>query len=146
MARARIKLTAELIRYISVFERLTGATVKDCFLEGKSTKLVFIVNEGVLGLAIGKKGANIKRVKMVLEKELDVIEYSKDPLQFIRNLLRPMKPQNVYLSEKSDGQKVDNLTLENKEKRVLLAKQGERLNKVREIMRRHYEFDLIEVR
>ena len=84
MARARIKLTAELIRYISVFERLTGATVKDCFLEGKSTKLVFIVNEGVLGLAIGKKGANIKRVKMVLEKELDVIEYSKDPLQFIR--------------------------------------------------------------
>ncbi|MDP7080994.1 MAG: NusA-like transcription termination signal-binding factor [Candidatus Undinarchaeales archaeon] len=146
MARARIKLTAELIRYISVFERLTGATVKDCFLEGKSTKLVFIVNEGVLGLAIGKKGANIKRVKMVLEKELDVIEYSKDPLQFIRNLLRPMKPQNVYLSEKSDGQKVVNLTLENKEKRFLLAKQGERLNKVREIMRRHYEFDLIEVR
>jgi N utilization substance protein A len=146
LARARIKLTAELIRYISVFERLTGATVKDCFLEGKSTKLVFIVNEGVLGLAIGKKGANIKRVKMVLEKELDVIEYSKDPLQFIRNLLRPMKPQNVYLSEKSDGQKVVNLTLENKEKRFLLAKQGERLNKVREIMRRHYEFDLIEVR
>jgi N utilization substance protein A len=146
VARARIKLTAELIRYISVFERLTGATVKDCFLEGNSAKLVFIVNEGVLGLAIGKKGANIKRVKMVLEKELDVIEFSKDPLQFIRNLLRPMKPQNVYLSEKSDGQKVVNLILENKEKRFLLAKQGEKLNKVREIMRRHYEFDLIEVR
>ena len=83
---------------------------------------------------------------MVLEKELDVIEYSKDPLQFIRNLLRPMKPQNVYLSEKSDGQKVVNLTLENKEKRFLLARQGEKLNKVREIMRRHYEFDIIEVR
>jgi len=146
VARARIKLTAELIRYISVFERLTGATVKDCFLENNSNKLVFIVNEGVLGLAIGKKGNNIKRVRMVLEKELDVIEYSKDPLQFIRNLLRPMKPQDVYLSEKSDGKKLVNLTLDNKEKRFLLAKQGERLNKVSEIMRRHYEFDSIEVR
>lgn len=146
--RQTIKLTADMIRYISLFESLTGASVKDCFHEneGELEKLIFIVDEGTMGLAIGKKGSNIKKIKQMLGKELDVLEYSKDPLQFIRNILWPLKLQNAYMSEKSNGEKAINLQVQPKEKKLLFARNREKLKKVKGILQRHYDIDEIQIR
>ena len=45
----------EEINHINLFEKITKARVKDCFL---NDIIVFIVEEGDLGKAIGKKGFN----------------------------------------------------------------------------------------
>jgi len=48
------KLDQKLIGYITVFENLTKARVKDIFLT--EDQLVFIVQGGDAGKAIGRKG------------------------------------------------------------------------------------------
>ncbi|MCW1296490.1 MAG: NusA-like transcription termination signal-binding factor [Candidatus Parvarchaeota archaeon] len=109
----KIKLDTECIRYMSLFETLTGATVKDCIINTDS--LIFVVKEGDAGLAIGKNGQNIKNLEKMINKRVEVIEFSPDPLVFTSNIFRPIEVKNIYLSEKSDGKKIIYLsTVKNK--------------------------------
>ncbi|MBA3043855.1 NusA-like transcription termination signal-binding factor, partial [archaeon] len=65
-----IKFDTSTMQYITLFENLTKARVKDCL--GLEEKIVFIVNKGQLGLAIGKNSVNLKKLKFVLKKNIDI--------------------------------------------------------------------------
>ena len=60
----RIKLDSELIKLMSYFESLSGAKVKDCISDDR---LTFIIKEGDMGKAIGRNGANIKKMESRLK-------------------------------------------------------------------------------
>src|SRR3989344_5507207 len=92
-----ITLSQEIIGFINIFEKLTGAAVKDCFLE--EGKIVFVINPGNMGLAIGKNGSNIKHASAVLKKTVNIIEFNPDPVLFIKSLLFPIKPKEVKLQD-----------------------------------------------
>ena len=51
-----VKLTEDCMRLISQFESLTGAGSRDCVIDDRNERLIFVVNPGDMGLAIGKKG------------------------------------------------------------------------------------------
>ena len=76
------------MQYISLFESLTGAKVKDCIL---NDNIIFIVHENEIGKAIGKGGSNIKRIGSVLKKKVRVVEFSDNICQFVKNLIYPTK-------------------------------------------------------
>ena len=59
------------MRYISLFESLTGAKVKDCIV---NDIVIFIVHENEMGKAIGKQGSNIKRIENILKKKIKLVE------------------------------------------------------------------------
>ena len=61
------KLDLRVIGFITSFENFTGAKVKDAFFDHNET-LVFVVNTGEIGKAIGKNGSNIKHVGFKLKK------------------------------------------------------------------------------
>jgi len=90
-----IKISTDEIKYIGLFESMTGATVKDCIFEDNKNKIVYVVKEGDMGLAIGKNGANAQRVKETLNKPIDIIEYSDDPVKFIKNIIWPVKVKSI---------------------------------------------------
>jgi N utilization substance protein A len=100
----KIKFDSECIRYISLFETFTNAAVKDCITDGDS--IIFVVKEGDAGLAIGKNGQNIKNLERLMNKRIEIVEFSPDPLAFVSNVFRPVDIKNIYLSEKSDGKKI----------------------------------------
>ena len=50
---AEIVLTEDTLRYISLFEAITKANVKDCM--DTDDKLVFVVDKGQGNIAVGKK-------------------------------------------------------------------------------------------
>ena len=102
----KIKLSIEDIGFITTFENVTKTNVKDCIIDKDKNKAVFIVAEGQAGMAIGKGGMNIQRLEKKLNKKIEVLEFSSDPLKFISNILRPIKLRDGYISEKSDGTKI----------------------------------------
>ena len=57
----------------SLMERVTKAKVKDCFTD-EEENLFFVVAPGELGKAIGKGGANIRKMQDELQRKIRVIE------------------------------------------------------------------------
>ena len=83
----KIKYDENLIKYISVFESITNTKLKDCIAE--DDRLLFIVEEGQIGKAIGKQGSNIRRLEDLLKKRVKLAEFSNSPAQIVRRLLYP---------------------------------------------------------
>lgn len=93
-----MKLSAGEIGYIALFEKITGATAKDCITDEEENKILFVVKKGDMGLAIGKKGASIQRIRQAIGKKIEVIEYSEDPVEFVKNIFHPLRVNNVSIS------------------------------------------------
>ena len=55
-----IKFGANEIRFIALFENMTGAMVKDCIIDDDNNKVTFVVKQGDMGLAIGNNYINLK--------------------------------------------------------------------------------------
>jgi len=96
-----IKLGPEEIKYISLFELLTKASVKDCAFSEDC--MGFLVEEGDMGLAIGKNGENVEKVRDKIGKEIFLMQASKDMTKFIKNLFYPAAVKNVKIAETTKG-------------------------------------------
>ena len=94
-----VKLSTESIRYIALFESLTGANVKDCLIY--EDKVVFLVRKGDMGIAIGKGGINVEKAREIIGKRVEILEHSDNPEEFIENVFRPIKV-SVKIIEKDD--------------------------------------------
>ena len=97
-----VKLSAESIRYLTLFESLTGASVKDCIIQ--DDKVIFVVKKGDMGIAIGRGGINVERMREIIGKKIEVIEHSDDPAEFITNIFKPIRV-NVRIIERG-GKKI----------------------------------------
>ncbi|HDQ59908.1 MAG TPA: NusA-like transcription termination signal-binding factor [Candidatus Woesearchaeota archaeon] len=132
-----IKLSLDDIAFINLFEKTTKASVKDCIVDEQKNKITFVVNEGHIGMAIGRGGANIKKLEHRMNKKLEVIEFSKDPLKFLTNLLRPIKVKNAYVSERSDGKK----TVYASVMRDRMGMVKTKVKNARNLLEKYYKFD-----
>ena len=139
----KLTLGTDEVRCINLFEMLTGAGAKDCIINEE--RVTFVVSEGEIAQAIGKGGSNVHRVESKMNKKVDVIEFSKDPLQFVRNLLHPIKPKNVYLAEKSSGEKVINVLVERKDKSAIFSHSRRLYNRLKTFLNRYHGISNIEV-
>ena len=64
------------MRMIAQFENLTGAGARDCVVDDKFGRILFVINPGEMGLAIGKKGASIRKASVAFGKTVEVVEYN----------------------------------------------------------------------
>ena len=80
-----IKITSEEFALMSLFQKISGAMARDCILDNKLNRVIFLVNRGEMGLAIGKKGESIKKLEKNIMKDVELVEYSDDPKELIRN-------------------------------------------------------------
>ena len=135
-----VKLDTEVIRCIGVFEHLTGAGVKDCILDNKANKVIMVVKKGDMGLAIGKSGSNINKAKKLMNKEIEVVEHSSDLKEFIENLLRPAYVKSVELLTKNDKY-CAYVEVFNKDKGIAIGKDGEKIKKVKLLVKRNQNID-----
>ena len=89
----KIKLDVDMIKFISMFGNITKTTAKDCFKQDK--RLIFIVNEDQVRRAVGKQGANIKRMERLFNKKIKVVEFNPDLIKFVVNVIHPLKAEEI---------------------------------------------------
>ena len=128
------KLTADEMWYLTTFEDTTGATVKDCITD--SDEIIFVVKKGDMGLAIGKKGANINRVKNKLGKKIEVIEHSDDPVEFVKRLFHSFRVENGQMASGND--KVVRLSIDERDKKMAIGLKGKKLSRVKMLAKRFH--------
>ena len=83
----KIVLDQATMKFMSLCESITGATVKDCIID--DNLVLFIIKEGDIGKAIGKKGFNVKRLEHTLKKKVKMVEFNTEMGTFIGNLMIP---------------------------------------------------------
>ena len=69
---------------MSLFQNITGAVARDCVVDEKMDRVIFIVNKGQMGLAIGKGGSTIRQLQGIVTKKVELVEYSEDPSAFYK--------------------------------------------------------------
>ncbi|MCI4335138.1 MAG: NusA-like transcription termination signal-binding factor [Thermoplasmata archaeon] len=132
----------ETIGYIRLFEERTGARVKDC-LEAEG-KLVFLVHPGEIHKAVGPGGVLVDRLKGMLKKEIQVVEYSDDPETLARNIFYFYQVKTVALAPKGQGRHVT-VTVDPTWKARAIGKAGKNLKIARAILLRHTDIHSVAV-
>ncbi len=141
MSSQKLKFTEKELRYISLFQEYTGTTVKDC-IEDESL-LVFVVDRGELGQAVGKRGLKAKELSNIFQKRLKIIEYSDDAAAFIANALKPANVRQVKVLEKDGGVKIAVAELDPNDKGMTIGKGGKNINLIRQLVKRHHGIEKI---
>ena len=133
-----IRLTEDALRHMTLFERVTSTSAIDCIDD--EDKLVFIVNIKRLGNAIGKGGENIRRLRDLCKRPVEVVGYSADTEAFIRSIFHKGKIKEVSLEKRGDKicavVKVDI-----RDKGKLIGKGGKNLKLARMLLSRHSEIE-----
>ena len=140
-----IKITADEMRYIALFESISGASVKDCIIDEEQGRAIFVVNMGQVGVAIGKGGRNIHTLERMTGKKHEIIEYSEDPATFIRNALKPAAVKEVRVSERTDGKRIAVVTVNPKDKGVAIGKNGKNAERLRFLAKRYFNIQNVSI-
>ncbi|MGN1362913.1 MAG: NusA-like transcription termination signal-binding factor [Methanobrevibacter sp.] len=138
-----IKFNSNEIRYIALFESMTGAMVKDCIIDEDNAKVTFVVKNGDMGLAIGKGGSTVNKVKRAVDKGVEIVEYSDDPTVFIKNLLSPAELQSIKVTKKESGDIVATVTADNTNKRIAIGKGGVNIERAKLLADRQHNISNI---
>ena len=119
--------------YIKIFENMTHTQIKDCFF-GKDKELFFIVNSDQVGMAVGKEGKNVKLLAQKLKLRLKVIGFDKDPVEFVKNILYPLKEYEVNL----EGDKIVIKPENNVIKGRIYGRDRSNLKWINDLLKRHF--------
>lgn len=139
-----VKLTEDCMRLISQFESLTGAGSRDCVVDDRNERLIFVVNPGDMGLAIGKKGASIKKASEVMGKKIEVVEYNSNPEQFLKNCFLPAKVTSIVFSGEDDARSAT-VDVSDEDRGIAIGKNGKNIFKAKKLAQRQHNIADVQI-
>ena len=134
-----IKLTTDQMRMMSLFQNVTGATARDCVEDEKQGRVIFVVNTGKMGLAIGKGGTHIKSLQNIVKKNVELVEYDEDPAKFLTNLLNSKLVSEVKINNRPDGSKQAIVMVDPRKKGIVVGREGRNAEKARLLAKRYFD-------
>ena len=142
MLEPRIRLTNEEMRYIALFESMTGATSEDCLIDEKNRRIIFVVKKGDMGLAIGKNGKNIDTLQKMTDRQIEVVENAETPEELIKNSLSPARISNMRVTENPE-RKIAVVEVRSKDKAMAIGRNGRTIEKTRKLVKRYFKIDRV---
>ncbi len=139
---AEIVLSNETVQYINLASKYSGANILDCVVE--DDRVVFIVEKGQLGIAIGSKAKNLERLRMLFKKIVKFVEFDEDKTRFVENLCKPYNVTKVSFEE-NDGTSVARIEVNPRDKSKLIGKGGRNINMIRKMAQRHHQIRDIQI-
>ncbi len=138
-----IKLSTDQMRLMSLFQNVTGATARDCVEDEKQNRVIFVVNEGKMGLAIGKGGSHIKNLQNIVKRNVEIVEYSDDPIKFLKNILNSKLVSEVKINKRDDGTLQAIVIVDPKKKGIVVGREGRNAEKARLLAKRYFEISSV---
>ena len=133
-----IKLTTAQMRMMSLFQNVTGATARDCIEDEKQDRVIFVVNTGKMGLAIGKGGMHIKSLQNIVKRNVELVEYNEDPEKFISSLLNPKLISDIKINTRQDGSQQAIVMVDPRKKGIVVGREGRNAEKARLLAKRYF--------
>lgn len=148
-----IRFTKDELGYMSLFQsiieaqngKIDASVVRDCIIDERGNRVIMVVGEGQIGMAVGKGGKNVKLLSELIKKRVEVVEYSSDPAKFIRNALRPAKVEDVRIIENPDGTKTATVVVKPSHRGIAIGKNGRKANMLRMLAKKYFNIDRLSI-
>ena len=137
-----ITLSNETVKYINMASAVSKANIIDCVVDEE--RIVFVVEKGQIGIAIGAKAKNLERLRMLLKKNVKFVEYDSDKKTFIINLCKPYKVKSVTIDENNESS-VARINVESSDKSKLIGKNGKNISMIRTVAQRHHSIRDVQI-
>jgi N utilization substance protein A len=139
MTSEKITFDTEILKVMALFENITHAKLKDCFFDRE--KLVFLVDEGELGKALGKNKMNVLRLEKLLNRKVKIVEFNQNRLAFIRNYLTPLRVVDIQ----EEGDLITITGPDTKTKGLIIGIKAQNLRNLEKIVSKYFTVKEIKV-
>jgi len=139
------KITMEELRFLSVFQELTGVIAYRCFIDEDGNRLIYLVNNSEVGKAVGRNGKNVKFLARILKRTIEVVGYSQDIEEMTRNLFPGIRVQGVTVSERG-GEKAVYVKVVEEDKGKAIGKDGRNVKRARLVLERLFGVKKVVIR
>ena len=140
-----IKLSSDELSLMSMFQGMTGATARDCVVDDKRGRVIFVIAQGQMGLAIGKEGASVKKIERAVKMPVEVVEWADDIEGLVKNPLGAKFVQEVRVSVRLDGTKGVVVVVDSRKNGAVLGLGGKNAEKVRLLAKRYFEVSNVQI-
>jgi len=140
---SEITFSNETVQFINLASKYCRASIKDCIVE--DDRIIFVVEKGQLGIAIGSKAKNLEKLRALFKKNVKFVEFDGDKEKFIRNLCKPYQINNVVI-EGDDNASVIRIEVNPRDKSKLNGKSGRNINMIRKLAQRHHPIKDVQIR
>ena len=140
---SKLRFGADEIKHINLFESMTKAKVKD-FLRENDT-LCFVVREGDMGLAIGKKGVNVEKIRKAVGKPVMVFEHNENGEEFLKNMFFPIEVHGVNIAN-VPGETSAIVQVAREDRSRAIGPGGVRIKIIKQLAKRHIDIDTLNLK
>ncbi|UUX91712.1 NusA-like transcription termination signal-binding factor [Methanoplanus endosymbiosus] len=130
-------------RYIEELRIITRSTALDCVIDEAFDRIIYVIKKGDMGIAIGKNGANIKKLQKILGRRIEMVEHDEEICCFVSNILKPAVVKD--LSE-DEGGNVMISVISRSDLGIAIGKGGCNVEKARILIQRYFGKSIGEIR
>lgn len=127
---------------MSLFQDVTRVTAKDCIVDEENNRIIFLVNPENMGIAIGKSGSNVKRLEKLIGKSIEIVGYSDNLEDLVKNLMAPAKVRSVKVVQ-SNSKKTVYINVDPQDKGLAIGKNGRNVSRAKLILKRYMDIDSV---
>ncbi|GBC74633.1 MULTISPECIES: NusA-like transcription termination signal-binding factor [Candidatus Nitrosocaldus] len=134
-----IRLTSDELRLMSLFQSITTVTARDCVIDEKMDRVIFIIDKGDMGLAIGRNGSTIRTLQSMIGKRIELVEYADDLAEFVKNIFGREVVLDVKIGNHSSNGKVVTVIVDPRKKGMVVGREGRNVEKARLLTKRYFD-------
>lgn len=134
-----MEISQDDLGIINLFASICGVIPSDMVKEGKN--YLFLVEPMMLGKAIGKEGANIKRLRARLGGNVLIAKDASTEEDFLRGFLNNIQILDIERRE-APGQVALFITIPDVQRGIAIGKEGMRIKSLKAIMKKKFGADI----
>jgi len=127
-------------RYIEELRILTKSTALDCVIDLHFDRIIYVIKNGDMGIAIGRHGENINKLQRVLGKRIEMVEEAVGMEDFVRNLFKPAEVSRVFRDE--DNNMITVYLQRKADLGIAIGKGGSNVEKARILCKRYFGMEI----